>query len=54
MEEEKVISLGSAVIDKGISMTSSKSEQSKVEVYLITKDSVEGELLAKSSVPSAV
>ena len=48
MEEEKVISLGSAVIDKGISMTSSKSEQSKVEVYLITKDSVEGELLAKA------
>ena len=48
MEEEKTVSLGSAVVDKGISMTSSKSEQSKVEVYLITRDAVEGELLAKA------
>ena len=29
-------------------MTSSKSDQAKVEVYLITRDSVEGELLAKA------
>ena len=48
MEEEKSVILGSSVVDKGISMTSSKSEQSKVEVYLITQDSVEGELLAKA------
>ena len=48
MEEEKSVILGSSVVDKGISMTSSKSEQSKVEVYLITRDSVEGELLAKA------
>ena len=48
MQEEKSVTLGSSVIDKGINMTSSKSEQSKVEVYLITTDSVEGELLAKA------
>ena len=48
LQEEKSVTLGSSVIDKGINMTSSKSEQSKVEVYLITTDSVEGELLAKA------
>jgi len=48
MEEEKVVTLGSSVIDKGLSMTSSKSEQAKVEVYLISTDIVEGELLAKA------
>lgn len=48
MEEEKVVTLGSSVIDKGLSMTSSKSEQAKVEVYLISADLVEGELLAKA------
>lgn len=48
MEEEKVVTLGSSVIDKGLSMTSSKSEQAKVEVYLISTDLVEGELLAKA------
>jgi hypothetical protein len=48
MEEEKSVTLGSSVIDKGISMTSSKAEQAKVEVYLITSNSVEGELLAKA------
>ena len=36
LQEEKSVTLGSSVIDKGINMTSSKSEQSKVEVYLIT------------------
>jgi hypothetical protein len=48
MEEEKSVTLGSSVVEKGISMTSSKSDQAKVEVYLITRDSVEGELLAKA------
>ncbi|MDA0905538.1 MAG: hypothetical protein O2874_04360 [Verrucomicrobia bacterium] len=48
MEEEKSVTLGSSVIDKGISMTSSNAEQAKVEVYLITTNSVEGELLAKA------
>ena len=48
IEEEKSVTLGSSVIDKGISMTSSKAEQAKVDVYLITTNPVEGELLAKA------
>jgi len=48
MEEEKSVTLGSSVVEKGIMMTSTKSDQAKVEVYLITRDSVEGELLAKA------
>jgi len=48
MEDEKSVTLGASVLDKGLSMTSSKVEQSKVEVYLITTQSVEGELLAKA------
>ena len=48
MEEEKSVTLGTSVLDKGLSMTSSKADQSKVEVYLITTQSVEGELLAKA------
>ena len=48
MEEEKPITLGTSVIDKGLLMTSSKVDQSKVEVYLITTQLVEGELLAKA------
>jgi hypothetical protein len=48
MEDEKSVTLGNSVLDKGLSMTSSKVEQSKVEVYLITTQSVEGELLAKA------
>ena len=48
MEEEKSVTLGTSVLDKGLSMTSSKADKSKVEVYLITTQSVEGELLAKA------
>ncbi len=48
MEKEKAVSLGSSLSDKGLSMTSSKSDKAKVEVYLISRDAVEGELLAKA------
>jgi len=48
MEEEKPVTLGSSVVEKGISMTSSKAVQGKVEVYLISSTSTEGELLAKA------
>jgi hypothetical protein len=48
MEEEKSVTLGTSVLEKGLSMTSSKADKSKVEVYLITTQSVEGELLAKA------
>ena len=47
-EKERSVSLASSVLDKGITMTSSKTEQTKVEVYLVTTTSVEGELLAKA------
>jgi len=48
MDKEKSVSLGSSVMDKGLTMTSSKANQGKVEVYLISSSSVEGELLAKA------
>lgn len=48
LDKEKPVTLGSSVVDKGLSMTSSKAEQGKVEVYLISVSSVEGELLAKA------
>ncbi len=48
MQEEKSVSLAGSVVDKGLSMTSSKAEASKVEVYLTSSNSVEGELLAKA------
>jgi hypothetical protein len=48
MEEAKSVTLGTSVLEKGLSMTSSKADKSKVEVYLITTQSVEGELLAKA------
>ena len=48
MEKEKPVSLGSSVLDKGLTMTSSKTDQGKVEIYLISSESVEGELLAKA------
>ena len=42
------MTLGASVIDKKLSMTTYKCEQSKVEIYLVSYDSVEGELLAKA------
>lgn len=48
VEEEKSVTLGASVIDKKLSMTTYKCEQSKVEIYLVSYDSVEGELLAKA------
>lgn len=47
-EEAKSVTLGVSVLDKKISMTTYKCEQSKVEVYLVSYDAVEGELLAKA------
>ena len=48
MDEEKAVTLGVSVVDKKISMTTYKCIQSKVEVYLVSYDAVEGELLAKA------
>lgn len=47
-EEEKPVLLGSSVIDKDLSMTSSKVDALKVDVYLISEKEVTGELLAKA------
>ena len=48
MESEKSVSLGSSVSEKMVTMTSSLVEGPKVDVYLISVDPVEGELLAKA------
>ena len=48
MESEKSVSLGSSVSEKKVTMTSSLVEGLKVDVYLISVDAVEGELLAKA------
>ena len=48
MEKEKSVSLGASVSEKKISMTSTNVEGLKVDVYLISEEAVEGELLAKA------
>jgi len=48
LEEEKSVTLGTSVVDKKLSMTTYKCDQTKVEVYLVSYDAVEGELLAKA------
>jgi hypothetical protein len=48
IEEEKSVTLAGSVVDKKISMTTYSVIQSKVEVYLVSYDAVEGELLAKA------
>ena len=48
MEKEKTVSLGASVSEKKISMTSTNVEGLKVDVYLISEEAVEGELLAKA------
>ena len=48
MEDEKSVTLGGSVVDKKLTMTTYNCIQSKVEVYLVSHDAVEGELLAKA------
>jgi len=48
LEEPKPVSLGSSVSDRGLSMSKFKTEDAKVEVYLISNEAVDGELLAKA------
>ena len=48
LEEEKGVSLGSSVMEKKITMTSSLVDGLKVDIYLISDEAVEGELLAKA------
>ena len=48
MEKDKPVTLGTSIIDKKISMTSSKVDGLKVDVYLISENEVSGEVLAKA------
>ena len=48
LEKEKGVSLGSSVMEKKITMTSSQVDGLKVDVYLISDEAVDGELLAKA------
>ena len=48
LEKEKGVSLGTSVMEKKITMTSSLVDGLKVDIYLISEDAVEGELLAKA------
>ena len=48
LEKEKGVSLGSSVMEKKITMTSSLVDGLKVDIYLISDEAVEGELLAKA------
>ena len=42
------VSLSIELIDKGVTMTSSKAEEGVVEIYLISENETEGELLVKA------
>jgi hypothetical protein len=48
LEKDKPVTLGISIIDKKISMTSSKVEGHKLDVYLISENEATGEVLAKA------
>ena len=48
LEKEKPVMLGSSLVEKKLSMTSSKVDSLKVDIYLISENEVIGELLAKA------
>ena len=48
MEVEKPVTLGASLTEKKITMTAYSVEELDVEVYLITEEIAEGELLAKA------
>ncbi len=48
LEKDKPVTLGISIIDKKISMTSSKVEGHKLDVYLISENEASGEVLAKA------
>jgi hypothetical protein len=47
-EKETPVSLSIELIDKGITMTHSKANDGVVEIYLISENEAEGELLVKA------
>ncbi len=48
LEKEKPVLLGSSLVEKKLSMTSSKVDSLKVDIYLTSENEVSGELLAKA------
>ena len=48
MEKQLPVNLSIELIDKGVKMNSFSTKESTVEVYLVTQDAIEGELLAKA------
>ena len=47
-KKDTPVSLSIELIDKGVAMTSSKAEEGVVEIYLISENETEGELLVKA------
>ena len=45
---KKSVSLSIELIDKGVKMNSFSTDESVVEVYLVSEEAIEGELLAKA------
>ena len=48
MEKDVPVTLSGELIDKGILMNSSSTKDSTVEIYLVSEEAIEGELLAKA------
>ena len=48
MKKEIPVSLSIELIDKGVKMNSFSTDESVVEVYLVSEEAIEGELLAKA------
>ena len=48
MEKQLPVNLSIELIDKGVKMNPFSTKESTVEVYLVTEEAIEGELLAKA------
>ena len=48
MEKDIPVTLSGELIDKGILMNSSSTKDSTVEIYLVSEEAIDGELLAKA------
>jgi len=48
MDKEIPVTLSGELIDKGVLMNSFTTKDSTVEVYLVTENAIEGEMLAKA------
>lgn len=48
MDKDIPVTLSGELIDKGVLMNSSTTKDAMVEIYLVTEEAIEGELLAKA------